>query len=243
MTALDLDRYHRDGYQELGRRLSDVDVDAVARRFAELDAATHVPKSYEAEYDGEGAIRRLRKLRRLLWNDRMLFGPMLNRAGAPEVAETIVGPGAVVVFHAAFLKPARIGTHVGLHQDQALWNHTYPSGFSMWFALTDVAPRNGGLFGCPGSHRDGTLPHAEDPGHLWHHTLRHRAEELAEPYQFHLAPGDAVIWDRHFAHGSAANTSGEDRQGMVVVFANGAADGFDTTDGMTLDEIRALDGV
>jgi len=240
MTLPDLATYRRDGYLELGLRLKQYDRESISRRFDELDAAEAAPVEYQPQYDGEGAGRRLRKLRRLVWNEPELFGPILNRAGALDLAEAVIGPSAVVVFHAAFLKPARIGTHVALHQDQALWSKVYPAGFSMWFALTSVDPSNGGLFGCPGSHVNGTLTHADDPNHPWHKTLTHVADGLAEPHQFLLEPGEAVIWDRFFAHGSAANISEDDRRGMVVVFADGSVDGFKATDAMTLGELRSL---
>jgi len=238
MSPSDLDRYQRDGFLELGPRLGPDDVAAVLARFAELDAAPDVPPQYEAQYDTAGPERRLRKLRRLVWNDPALFAPMLVRAGAPELVEEVVGPGAVIVFHAAFLKPARIGTQVGLHQDQALWSRDYPSAFSVWFALTDVHPDNGGLYGCPGSHSAGSLPHAEDGEHPWHDTLTHRAADLQPAHQFRLSPGDAVMWDRNLAHGSGPNASDSDRSGMVVVFADGSVEGFDPVDAMGLDELR-----
>jgi ectoine hydroxylase-related dioxygenase (phytanoyl-CoA dioxygenase family) len=238
-----IDIYHRDGYLELGQRIDVADCEQIRRHFDELDQMSEAPAEYQAEYDGEGSERRLRKLRRLVWNEPKLYGPVLNRAGALDIAEAIVGPGAVAVFHAAFLKPARIGTHVALHQDQALWNRVYTGAFSMWFALSQVNPGNGGLFGCPGSQTRGTIKHTADPDHPWHETLTYAAHTLGEPHQFRLKPGEAVIWDRNFAHGSAANTSANDRRGMVAVFADGSASGFASTDVLSLDELRALRGV
>lgn len=142
-----------------------------------------------------------------------------------------------MVFSAAFLKPARIGTAVGLHQDQALWSKDYPSAFSAWIALTDVGPHNGGLAGRPASHHV-MLAHSDDPDHPWHPTLAAVADTLRDPHDFILSPGDVVVWDRLFAHSSAANDSDRDRRGMVVVFADGGAEGFDPIDCMSLDEIR-----
>src|SRR5690349_7453105 len=104
------------------------------QHFDELDRSTRIPPGYQAQYDGEGEQRRLRKLRRMLWNDRKLFGPIINRLGAPDLAETLIGPSAVAILHAAFLKPARVGTHVAPHQDQALWTHEFTGAFSMWVA-------------------------------------------------------------------------------------------------------------
>ncbi|MDQ2958607.1 MAG: phytanoyl-CoA dioxygenase family protein [Actinomycetota bacterium] len=240
MATVDLPAYRSEGYQELGSLLSQHDLDQVTNRFNELDAADQVSPDYQADYDGDGPDRRLRKLRRLVWNDPALFGPILNRAKVPDIAEQVVGPGAVAVFHAAFLKPALIGTHVALHQDQALWSYQYPSAFSVWFALTEVSPANGGLFGCPGSHAGGLIEHRDRPDHPWHASLSQVEDDLGEPKQFVLEPGQALMWDRYFAHGSAPNTSREDRRGMVMVFADGSGPDFQARDAMSLAELRSL---
>jgi ectoine hydroxylase-related dioxygenase (phytanoyl-CoA dioxygenase family) len=185
-----------------------------------------------------GTTRRLRKLRRLLWNGPELWAPMLVRGGVAELARRQIGDAAVIVFHAAFLKPARVGTPVALHQDQALWSRWYPRAFSIWFALSEVSPANGGLFGCPGSHV-AELEHRDRPEYPWHPSVDVDEDGLADPVQFILQPGDAVMWDRFLAHGSAANTSSSDRRGMVVVLADASEPGFSATDCFTLAELDA----
>ena len=236
-TEIDPD-YQRHGTLTLGRRLSDDAVAEAVAFFDDLDAAD-APESFQPEFDGDGADRRLRKVRRLLWNDPRRWGPMLADAGIPALAEAVLGGGAAIVFHAAFLKPARIGTPTPLHQDQALWRHEYPGAFSVWFALTDVSPANGGLHGCPGSHRAGTRPHADRPEYPGHPSLDAVADGLGEPRQFDLVPGDAVMWDRNFAHGSAANTSDGDRRGMVVVLADASVPGFRSRDHFPVGDLAS----
>lgn len=240
MPAIDHDAYRRDGYHLLPRLLNTKDHDHAVRFFDALDAADSVPDSFEPEYDEADGIRRLRKLRRLLWNDPEIWAPLLNRAGVPELARQVVGEDAAVVFHAAFLKPALVGTEVALHQDQALWSFVYPKAFSVWFALTDVSPANGGLFGCPGSHADGEIEHRDRPHYRWHPSLDPVEDGLREPVQFELAPGDGVMWDRYFAHGSAANASPHDRRGMVVVFADANDPEFRARDSFALADLVAL---
>ncbi|WP_030210006.1 phytanoyl-CoA dioxygenase family protein [Streptomyces sp. NRRL S-87] len=240
MPVIDLDRYRRDGYQLLPGLLDDEDRRRAVAFFDDLDGAAEVSPSYEPEYDEGDGVRRLRKLRRLLWNDPEVWGPLLNRAGVTDLARQVVGDSAGVVFHAAFLKPALVGTEVALHQDQALWTHTYPGAFSVWFALTEVSPANGGLFGSPGSHSGGEVAHRDRPQYRWHPSLDAAEDGLREPVQFELRPGDGVMWDRFFAHGSAANTSPADRRGMVVVFADSSAPGFAAKDHFPLDALHAL---
>lgn len=234
---INLERYKAEGFLELGRRLGSSDVNKITELFDELDAESELPDTWEAQYDESSGSRRLRKLRRLTWNEPELFSSILCRAGVPDIAETVIGPDAVMVFHAAFLKPAVIGTAVGLHQDQALWSRDYPGAFSVWIALTDVNQGNGGLAGRPASHLE-QIPHSDDPEHPWHPTLAAVEDTLGPPHNFILEPGDAVIWDRLFAHSSGANVSQVDRRGMVVVFADGGDGSFDPVDAISLDEIR-----
>jgi hypothetical protein len=240
MTSFDRDSFTRDGYLPLPGILDDDDLRRAVRFFDTIDAADGVPASYEPEYDSRDGVRRLRKLRRLLWNDPGLWGPILNRTGVGRLATEIIGDGAVIVFHAAFLKAARVGTEVALHQDQALWSYQYPDAFSVWFALTPVSPENGGLFGSPGSHARGLIPHRDRPSYPWHASLDAAEDGLAEPVQFVLEPGDAVMWDRYFAHGSAANTSAGDRRGMVVVFTDGSGPGFRAKDRFPVADLLAI---
>ncbi|MFD7919953.1 phytanoyl-CoA dioxygenase family protein [Streptomyces sp. NPDC059740] len=242
MPVIDRDAYLRDGYHPLPGLLDEKDHRRAVEFFDTMDAAGTVSDSYEPEYDQADGVRRLRKLRRLLWNDPGLWGPLLNRTGATDLARQVIGEGATAVFHAAFLKPARVGTEVALHQDQALWTYTYPGAFSVWFALTEVSPANGGLFGCPASHARGLVPHRDRPHYRWHPSLDAAEDGLRAPVQFVLRPGDAVMWDRYFAHGSAANTSPDDRRGMVVVFADSGAPGFRARDSFPLADIAALGG-
>lgn len=240
MLTIDLAQFRSAGFLELGPRLTDEDREQILRHFDDLDGRTRISPGYQAQYDGEGDARRLRKLRRLLWNDRKLFGPIINRMGAIDLAEAIIGPTAVAILHAAFLKPARVGTHVAPHQDQALWSNEYPGAFSMWTALTEVSSDNGGLYGYPGSHANGLIAHADDPDHPWHASVTHAVDQLGERHEFKLQPGEAVIWDRRFVHGSGPNRSTSDRRGMVIVFADSARDDFTARDVMTLDQLRAL---
>jgi hypothetical protein len=237
---IDLGAYRRDGYQSLPRLLAEDDRRLAITTFDALDAAGHVDSGYGPEYDTDGGARRLRKVRRLLWNKPELWGPLLNRSGIGDIAHLLIGPDAHVVFFAAFLKPARIGSEVALHQDQALWRYQYPSAFSVWIALTEASRANGGLFGCPGSHARGLIVHRDRPEYLWHPSIDAAEDGLNDPVPIPLQPGEAVVWDRYFAHASGRNASGMDRRGMVIVFADGSHPGFQATDRFSLSDLTAL---
>ncbi len=58
-----------------------------------------------------------------------------------------------------FNKPARVGSGVPPHQDNAYFCQAPPDVLTIWIAIDAVTEANGPVFYLKGSHRDGTLPH------------------------------------------------------------------------------------
>ena len=193
-----------------------------------LERGRDIPRSFEPEFEpGTDAVR---KLRRLYWNDEVFWSKVFAEADLPGVAQRFFGTQVALTFHASFLKPPKVGTQVALHQDQALWNYSYSNAISIWVALTPAKLSNGCLIGCPGSHLGGVVPHVQIPDHAWHEGVDWRAAGLSEPVPYELEAGDALIWDRHFVHGSGPNRSADPRWGMVMVFIDRTQAGLRTTD-------------
>lgn len=182
-----------------------------------------IPETYQAEFEpvSDPGSTPLRKLRRLFWNDESFWLEAFSRMKLGDLVRRIVDR-PVLIFHAAFLKPRRVGSPVGLHQDQAFWPRSYPGAVSLWVALDDASEENGALVGYPGSHGKGLLLHSPSADHPWHRVVDPEREGLGAPVMFDARAGDAVCWDRYFVHGSAANRSDKDRRGFVMVFASGA---------------------
>ncbi|MCG6122423.1 MAG: phytanoyl-CoA dioxygenase family protein [Microvirga sp.] len=195
---------------------------------AAVDEGGAISPGFEAEF--EPGTDTPRKLRRLYWNDEAFWRRVFADAHLPQLAERLVGAPVGLTFHAAFLKPAEVGTQVALHQDQALWKYDYPNAVSIWIALTPAKRRNGCLIGCPGSHDRGEIAHVDIPDHPWHPGIDWRAEGLAEPVPYELDPGDALVWHRNFVHGSGPNLSAEPRWGVVMVFVDRTQPGLRATD-------------
>lgn len=181
------------------------------------------PEFEQQRLDGLPAVR---KLRRLLWNDMPFWTDWLRRSGIFELGASFIGRDPAIVFHAAFLKPRRIGSMVALHQDQALWSNDYPDAVSVWIALSESNERNGCLQLCPDSHLRGLIPHRVDPKYPWHPCLHEDADGLSKPQKIPMDAGDVLAWHRYMVHGSEPNPSAEDRMGMVLVFVNAAAPNF-----------------
>lgn len=186
----------------------------------------------EAEFEPRmpGKQSKVRKLRRLLWNDTPFWTNWLYQSGIVELGTSFVKPEPAIVFHAAFLKPGTIGSKVGLHQDQALWSYDYPEAISVWIALSDSTERNGCIKVCPGTHQRGLIPHRSDPQYPWHPCLDPNLDGLSVPRKIPMAAGDVLVWHRYLVHGSDPNPAPEDRLAMVVVFADAACSNFNAKD-------------
>jgi len=196
-------------------------------RIEALGAA--VPDSFQPQFEDTGGPPRLRKLRRLFWNDPGFWAPMLQRAGVFDFARATVPGAPCLILHAAFCKPARIGSAIAPHQDRAFWMHPYPGAVTVWVAIDAATPANGCLELYPGSHRMGLLPHLAHPGSPWHETVMpadHGLVAVPAP----AAAGDAIVWHADMLHSSAPNRSDADRRGMVLVFADASAAGFQALD-------------
>ena len=191
--------------------------------------APEVP-GLQAEFEKDPLIGgRVRKLRRLFWNDPEFWGPMLRESGLAELALSAVGRDATLVFHAGFLKSSGGGAATPFHQDCAFWRYDYPGAVSMWLALDDTDEENGCMALCPGSHVRPLLPHRLHQADWVQPGIDLAAHGLvARPMP--MAAGDVLIWDRKMVHGSAANSSQRPRWGVVMVVADGGCAGFQAFD-------------
>lgn len=188
-----------------------------------------VPDSYQPQFEDANGTPRLRKLRRLFWNDPDFWTPMLEANGVFDFARATVPGTPCLILHAAFCKPARIGSAVAPHQDRAFWIHPYPGAVTVWVAIDAATPGNGCLEIYPGSHRMGLLPHLPRPDSPWHETVtpeEHGLRAVPAP----AAAGDAIVWHADMLHSSAPNRSAADRRGMVMVFADSSSKDFEALD-------------
>jgi ectoine hydroxylase-related dioxygenase (phytanoyl-CoA dioxygenase family) len=194
--------------------------DWVARIIA---CGNDAPKSLEPQFECTDPTS-LRKIRRLFWHDMPFWMDQFRRGKLREFVRESIGEDAALIFHAAFLKPAGVGSAIEPHQDQALWPQPYPSAISVWVALEAATLENGCLEIYEETHRMGDLPHNDGVWHACVDISSFRKTSIP------LASGDAVAWHRLMVHGSAANLSDKPRWGMVMVFARESEPGFDAFD-------------
>jgi len=116
-----------------------------------------------------------------------------------------------------FNKPARIGSAVPPHQDNAYFCQSPPDVLTVWIAIDPVTEANGPVFYQRGSHREGVLPHKPSG-------VKGNSFGLAEKFEFSnalvglLEPGDALIHHCQTIHYSEPNRTEFPRCGFLMVY-------------------------
>lgn len=119
-----------------------------------------------------------------------------------------------------FNKPARVGSAVPQHQDNAYFCYDPPRALTVWIAIDPATTENGPVHYIRGTHTLGSLPH-KFSGRVGNSLM------MAEPYQarpdqVHCAtmnPGDIILHHCRTVHFSARNTSDNPRLGMVLPYS------------------------
>lgn len=209
--------YERDGVVMIRQFLTAEDVAAVRaelERYIRDDLAGKPTDAATMEADGK-TVRNLWRLER--HNDPLRV--LAERADIRAIIAPLVHGEPVLEAVETFNKPARIGSGVPYHQDNAYFCQTPPDMLTVWIAIDAVTPENGPVFFVKGSHLGGVLP-TKPSG------VRGNSIGMAEPStvpleeQFRglLAPGDATIHHCNTIHHSAPNTTEHSRLGLLFVF-------------------------
>ena len=128
-----------------------------------------------------------------------------------------------------FGKPGTLG--FACHQDN-FYVRSNPETFaSLWIALSDVGPDNGGLFFHPGTHREPILDVVEtNRDHAGNQDVNaHRIEcVLPEKYRRHcvdlrLPAGDGAVFHGHTVHGSHDHSGTRWRHALLLTYVRKGA--------------------
>lgn len=219
-TARLLQDYERDGVVLIRNFFSADEVAAVRaelERYIRDDLVSRPADAATMEADG----RTVRNLWRLEQHNEKLRD-LAARGDIRALIAPLVHGEPVLAAVETFNKPARIGSGVPYHQDNAYFCQTPPDMLTVWIAIDAVTQENGPVFFVKGSHRQGLLP-TRPSG------VRGNSIGLAEPPsvpiadQFCgiLAPGDATIHHCDTIHHSAPNTTEHSRLGLLLVYRGG----------------------
>lgn len=209
--------YQRDGVVRIRGFLSKdevAEVRAELERYIREDLASKPADAVTLEADGV-TVRNLWRLE--LHNDKLRA--LAEREDIRNLVGALVRGEPVLAAVETFNKPARVGSGVPYHQDNAYFCQDPPDMLTVWIAIDPVTEANGPVFYVRGSHRQGVLP-TKPSG------VRGNSIGMAEPSTVPLAeqfcgllePGDATIHHCNTIHHSAANTTDHPRLGFLLVY-------------------------
>ncbi|MFZ4765319.1 MAG: phytanoyl-CoA dioxygenase family protein [Roseimicrobium sp.] len=212
-----LTHYEREGVLLVPQFLS---ADEVATVRAELDR--YIRDDLAAQPVDARTLEKDEKTVRNLWRLEKYnpwFLALGERADIKALIAPLVHGEPLLVGVETFNKPARIGSGVPYHQDNAYFCQTPPDMLTVWIAIDAVTEANGPVFFVNGSHKGGMQP-TKPSG------VRGNSIGMAEPSpvplseQFCglLAPGDATIHHCETIHHSAPNTTDHSRLGLLLVY-------------------------
>jgi non-haem Fe2+, alpha-ketoglutarate-dependent halogenase len=157
-------------------------------------------------------------------NPALHFAWAYRLATEPPVLEAvseILGSDLLISGTLIFCKYPRDPAFVAWHQDTFYSNlHLTPS-VSAWVALLDSTAENGCMRVVPGSHLQGTLPHAEtrDPENLLKRGEKIQVQvDEADAIDVLLKAGEMSLHHNSIIHGSRANESDTKRIGFIARF-------------------------
>ncbi len=118
-----------------------------------------------------------------------------------------------------FNKPAKAGSGVPPHQDNAYFCSAPPDVLTLWIAIDPVTETNGPVCYLKGSHTNGTQPHKKS-GVAGNSMGLASSLPKAEYEEFcgTLNPGDALLHHCETIHWSAPNKTENSRCGLLMVY-------------------------
>ncbi len=209
--------YRRDGVVVIRGFLSPTEVsdilDEIDRYVREdLDSKPADAATWEA--DG----KTVRNLWRLEQHSPFLL-EIASRPAIRDLVAPLVNGIPVLEGIETFNKPARVGSAVPYHQDNAYFCQTPPDMLTLWIAIDAVTESNGPIYFVKGSHQKGVLP--TKPSHVRGNSIglaEPPAVPLKDQFCGSLKPGDATIHHCNTIHHSAANNTDQSRLGLLFVY-------------------------
>ncbi len=232
LSALQWDRYERDGYVMLGRLLDEAAVTGMQYRIdnimlgkadVDYDRMVMQLEGDAGEYDGAGDQSRGFKKATLYY--RVIYGleydPLflsyLQRPLFGHICEHVYGPIDISTYRAFVMnKPANGGSSLQWHQDR--WNFLEPDPLiTVWTALDTTTVANGCVQIIPGSHQWGVINPENPAGFLTQQQMQEHCDP-AESVHVELKAGQAVLLHNWLLHRSDVNRTDIPRRGLSVCY-------------------------
>lgn len=207
--------FEANGFVRIEGFFAPADIDAIRealnRYVAEI--APHVPPEDRVlEADGK-SVRNLWRMEK----HSPFFAELAGRIEIIDMVSGLVHGKPVLMAVESFCKPARVGSGVPYHQDNAYFCQSPPDVLTLWVAVDVTNQANGAVYYVPGSHSK-LLPHG--PSGVQGNSiglLSPPPQDAAEVCAV-LQPGDVVFHHSQTIHRSGPNASDKPRRGLLLVF-------------------------
>lgn len=214
MTAAELDRYRREGCIFPIDILSPAEAETYRQAFEETErAAWGVAGRAHDDAEGREWLRRPHQLHR--WAYELCTHPRLV-----AMAADILGPDVLLWDAKLWPKPPGSRSFVSWHQDGTYVGlRPLDKVLTIWLALTDAGPHNGGMSFVPGSHLGGQVSHHKtfaDANLLSRGQVVDLDIDSQPTTAIVLRPGQASAHHMYLLHGSGANPSTRPRLGISI---------------------------
>ncbi len=209
--------YQRDGVVRLRNFFSPEQVAEIRTeldRYIREDLPSKPADARTLESDGK-TVRNLWRLN--LHSD--YFQKLGQREEITSLMAKLVNGEPVLSGVETFSKPARIGSGVPYHQDNAYFCQSPPDMLTLWVAIDPVTVENGAVYFIKGSHNTNMLP--TKPSGVTGNSIG-LAEKPTTPKEEQfcatLSPGDATIHHCETIHHSDPNQTDQPRLGLLFVY-------------------------
>jgi ectoine hydroxylase-related dioxygenase (phytanoyl-CoA dioxygenase family) len=212
-----VEEYERDGVvriRDFFPRQQVAEIRAELDRYMRDDLSSKPKDARTLEPDGK-TIRNLWRLEQ----HNEYFRALAEQAEIKELVANLVHGSPVLAGVETFNKPARVGSGVPYHQDNAYFCQSPPDMLTVWIAIDPVTVENGAVYFVKGSHRLGVLP--TKPSGVVGNSMglaEPPATPKAEQFCCTLRPGDASIHHCQTIHHSDPNHTDQPRLGLLFVY-------------------------
>jgi ectoine hydroxylase-related dioxygenase (phytanoyl-CoA dioxygenase family) len=215
----ELEDYERDGCVRVRGFFSPELLRDVRERLARYEREV-VPNLPPGDRVLEADGKTVRNLWRMEQHDPF-FKSLAERPEIGSLVATLVNGEPVLAGVETFNKPAKVGSGVPPHQDNAYFCQSPPDMLTVWVAIDAATAENGPIFYLKGSHHDGVLPHRPSGvagNSMGLAKMPPRHDDGSDEFVGTLEPGDALIHHCQTIHWSAPNKSDRSRCGLLMVF-------------------------
>jgi phytanoyl-CoA hydroxylase len=230
-TADDVARFERDGYLVAPGLADATTLHEMSRITAEALTHNTAPIEYEADLNYPGAPesraatggQTARRLKQALTRGPV-FLEWISRPDVRGRLQQLLGPQIVcpLAHHNCIMtKQPAFSSDTGWHQDIRYWSYPKPDLISVWIALGEEHPDNGGLWVIPGSHRLTYQPRQFDDQKFFRPDLPENAALIASRVPVTLHPGDVLLFHCLTLHAASRNRTTEPKLSVVFTFRGG----------------------